>query len=364
MKNHKTYSSLQHDFTDEELELLNIFRKIEALNGKISNVNGERAEKKVYKYLQKCIKDKETVIVNNFKIMTVPNQAEIDNDKPAQEVEKDFVIFHLKKRAIISMEIKYKYTGKTLDKAIQQTKNCKDLILKWCKGELLKENGWKFFSVPCFDQISDDQKPLFCQECSKFVIIGDEFGQKFPRILEDIPEPLSGTEAKAREEFKGIVKILLFLASAEPVITPRRITPEVVKMVEKAGTEENILFWNSLLFYKIFFKMFCWTPLQLSFLKDQSLKNVIFTSPPSCGKTVLKKAKVKYFGQEKGEDVVFLVPCYQGKQTLLFHHLKKEFGSLNNEHIKVDNVNFHFGFDEEDLMDKINNKYRWLFLRK
>ena len=63
------------------------------------------------------------------------------------------------------------------------------------------------------------------------------FAQKFPRILEDIPKPLSGTEAKAREEFKGIVKILLFLASAEPVITSRRITPEVVKMVEKAGAQ-------------------------------------------------------------------------------------------------------------------------------
>merc|ERR1719270_373706 len=102
--------------------------------------------------------------------------------------------------------------------------------------------------------------------------------------------------------------------------------------------------------------MFCWTPLQLSFLRDDSLKCVIFTSPPSCGKTVLKRAKVKYFGIEKGEDVVFLVPCEDGKQTLLFHHLKKEFASMNNHHIKIDNVKAHYYFqiDEEDVMDKIN----------
>ena len=106
--------------------------------------------------------------------------------------------------------------------------------------------------------------------------------------------------------------------------------------------------------------MFCWTTLQLSFLRDENLMNVVFTSPPSCGKTVLKKAKVKYFGQEKGEDVVFLVPCYEGKQTLLFHHLKKEFGSLNSECIKVDNVkaDVYFDIDEDDLMDKINNEYK------
>ena len=106
--------------------------------------------------------------------------------------------------------------------------------------------------------------------------------------------------------------------------------------------------------------MFCWTPLQLSFLKDESLTNVLFLSPPSCGKTVLKKAKVKYFGQEKGEDVVFLVPCYEGKQTLLFHHLKKEFEFLNNYHIKVDTVkaNGYFEIDKDDLMHKINNRYK------
>ena len=55
-----------------------------------------------------------------------------------------------------------------------------------------------------------------------------------------------------------------------------------------------------------------------------------------------------------------MVPCYDGKQTLLFHHLKIEFGMLNNQHIKVDNVKAGstFSIDEEDLMKKIKNEYK------
>ena len=122
-----------------------------------------------------------------------------------------------------------------------------------------------------------------------------------------------------------------------------------LKSIDKAGTEDNILLWNNL-----FCKMFCWTPLQLSFLKDESLKNVIFLSPPSCGKTELKKAKVKYFAIEKREDVVFLVPCYDEMQTLLFHHIKNELGCLKNQHIKVDTVKAggYFNLDEDGLKDK------------
>ena len=44
----------------------------------------------------------------------------------------------------------------------------------------------------------------------------------------------------------------------------------------------------------------------------------------------------------------------------MFHHLKKEFEFLNNLHIKVDNVEatVWFQIDEDDLMHKINNKYK------
>ena len=54
---------------------------------------------------------------------------------------------------------------------------------------------------------------------------------------------MPGTEPNAREEFKNVFNHVLFLASFEPVITPRQIN-ELVKMLEKTGDLDNILFWN------------------------------------------------------------------------------------------------------------------------
>ena len=137
--------------------------------------------KKVYKFLKKCIQDKETIVVNNFKIMTLQDLDKIKNDKSSKDLEKDFVIFHLKKRAIISLEIKYKYRAKSLQQAIHQGNSCKDIISKWCGGDLSEGNDWRFFSVVYFDVKSE--ATTFCNYCSKFIIVGNEFEQKFPILL-------------------------------------------------------------------------------------------------------------------------------------------------------------------------------------
>ena len=48
------------------------------------------------------------------------------------------------------------------------------------------------------------------------------------------------TEATTKE-FRKLIRCILFLAAAEPVITPRQITNKVEDMVNKAGTAENDL---------------------------------------------------------------------------------------------------------------------------
>ena len=137
------------------------------------------------------------------------------------------------------------------------------------------------------------------------------------------------TETNARYEFKIAAIYLLFLASYEPVVTPARITGEVAKMVDKAGQFDNILYWNQL---------FCWTPNQLSVLKDESLRYVLFLSAPSCGKTFIKKAKAKFFAQ-KGQKVAFFIPnYYKLLGTLLSYQLEQEFEGFS-ESIKIVNVN-------------------------
>ena len=168
----------------------------------------------------------------------------------------------------MSLEVKSSCNESSLISSRKQISNCLDIFSKWCGSDLSLENGWKFFSVIFFEENSEEFQ--FCDKCDRFIIIGNEFKEKFLAINSNIPNAPEESEAEARKEFKKVIKYLLFLASYEPVITPRLITQEVMKSVEKAGTEDNILLWNNLIC-----KMFCWTPIQLSFLKDQTLRNMI-----------------------------------------------------------------------------------------
>merc|ERR1711884_6071 len=112
-----------------------------------------------------------------------------------------------------------------------------DVINQWCGADLTEENGWSFYSVIYFQNKSKEFS--FCNECTKYIIFGEEFKEKFEQITKGMPAPPLRTDEKAREEFKSVVKHLLFLASYEPVITPSKITDEVEKMVDRAGQVDN-----------------------------------------------------------------------------------------------------------------------------
>ena len=64
-------------------------------------MRGDKAEKKLYNFLQASLQNEEVVVINNFKIMTLQ-----DLDKIAVDKEKDFVVFNLTKRYIMSLEVK------------------------------------------------------------------------------------------------------------------------------------------------------------------------------------------------------------------------------------------------------------------
>ena len=154
----------------------------------------------------------------------------------------------------MSLEVKSSCNKSSLTSARKKISECLDVISRWCGMDLTRENGWKFFTVIFFEENVEGHR--FCSKCETFIIVGDEFHQKFPNIISNIPTPSRETEASAREEFKKVIKYLLFLASYEPVVTPRRLTHKVVKNIDDAGTEDNILEWNKL-FYEKFYKMFC-----------------------------------------------------------------------------------------------------------
>ena len=328
--------------TKDEQELVKSLSRVLDLE----HIVGEFAEKEIYQFLKDCIEDEEVVVINNLKIMTLR-----DLDELATDFEKDFVILNLTKRFIMSLEVKSNCNEGSLKSALSQTNGCKELIDKWCGSELTEENGWSFYSTIYFQQKCEEFS--FCEDCARYIFFGEEFKEKFTQITKTIPRPPSCTDEKAREEFKWIVKCLLFLASYELIVTPAMITGEVDIMIEKASDFDNIIFWNQLL---------CWTPRQLSLLKDEGLIRLIFLSPPSCGKTVIITTKAKNLAR-KGQKVLILLPCFRKLHTLLFLHLKQEFeGHYENrvrENIKVDNVKVDemFSLDAKDLEAKVK-KYK------
>ena len=161
-----------------------------------------------------------------------------------------------------------------------------------------------------------------------------------------MPSPPSGTEENARTEFKTAAKLLLFLASYEPVVTPSRSTDELVQMIDKAGSLENIVFWN---------QIFCWTPNQLPLIRTETLKKILLLSQPSSGKTFILKAKAKKLALN-GQKVLFLLPCYNNIQSLLFFQLQQEFQEFNDS-ITVVNVrsDVFLTINGNDLMEKLED---------
>ena len=310
----------------------------------MEHAKGEFAEKEAFKFLKDCIEiEDEVVVINDFKIMSPE-----DLDKAVRDFEKDFLIFNLTKRYIMSLEVKYDCNPGSLSYAKRQIegfeklKGSKELIEKWCGADLSEENVWVFLSAIYFQSKSEDMH--FCDDCAKYIIIGEEFDEKFANINQSIPDPASETEASARKEFKKVVSSLLFLVSYEPIITPAKITREVVKILDIAGTAENIIFWN---------EIFCLTPNQLSFLKNQSLTRVLFLSPPSCGKTWIMKAKARQLGL-KTQKVLILLPFVEGK-TLLFFQLQHEFEDNSNVHVDNVKADGYFSIDKSDLMEKLEH---------
>ena len=176
------------------------------------------------------------------------------------------------------------------------------------------------------------------------MIFGEEFLEKFSQIMTEMPLPPSGTEESAREQFKAAAKLLLFLASYEPVVTPARVTAELVQILDEAGNLENIEFWN---------QFFCWTPNQLPLIRTDTLEKLLLLSQPSSGKTFILKSKARKLALN-GQKVLFLLPCYMNIQSLLFFQLQQEFKEFNGN-IIVDNVKVgrFCSMDENDLMAKL-----------
>merc|ERR1719418_233031 len=98
----------------------------------LQSVRGERAEKKMFKSLQKYFSktNEEVLVLNSFDCMKSWSEKHI---KP---VEKDFILINLTKRYIMPIEVKTNFHKQSLSKAIKQIKGTIELIDDWVAGDL------------------------------------------------------------------------------------------------------------------------------------------------------------------------------------------------------------------------------------
>ena len=297
------------------IDMKTLDEKEKAMVKSLQSVRGERAEKKMFKSLQKYFSktNEEVLVLNSFDCMKSWSERNI---KP---VEKDFILVNLTKRYIMPLEVKANFSIKSLEKAGKQIEDAIKLINEWAGGDLTEDSGWEFHPATYFECDISDIDRVFCTDCIPHVFYGEAYDEQVEKMLHAIPSKAQENYQEARREFIKICEYFLFFIAFEPIITPSRLTQKVSEIVFKAGKAEIIEIYR------------CWTPDQLPLLKSIILK-VLFMAAPSTGKTTLMDTKALYCFQE-GQNVVFIIPFgYQNKiRTLLALKMAYEWEKLNVE---------------------------------
>ena len=297
------------------IDMRTLDEKEKAMVKSLQSVRGERAEKKMFKSLQKYFSktNEEVLVLKSFDCLkSWPER----NMKP---VEKDFILFNLTKRYIMPLEVKANFSIKSLEKAGKQIEDAIKLINEWAGGDLTEDSGWEFHPATYFECDIPDIDRVFCTNCIPHVIYGEAYDEQVEKMLHEIPSKAQENYQEAKREFIKICGYFIFFLALEPIIRPSRLTQKVSETVFKPGKAEIIEMYR------------CWTPDQLPLLKSRILK-VLFMAAPSTGKTTLMVRKALYCFQE-GQNVVFIIPFgYQNKiRTLLALKMAYEWEKLNVE---------------------------------
>ena len=150
---------------------------------------------------------------------------------------------------------------------------------------------WQYVGV-FFALIDDDNCVFECDNCSNFVIVGEEeMFEKFKIIEEKVAEKNQDWKPEEHvEEFIELAKETLFIAQGDPYapVTGSNIIDKTVKHVFRASTPQNIFYWTRF-----------WTLEQLSIVQALDILYLFLDAFYSTGKTEV----LKYFGKHKlGKD--------------------------------------------------------------
>ena len=193
----KARSEFSNNKVETEVRPLESWEKAMAKN--LKHVKGEKAEKKLFEAWQACSKklNDEMVVIYDLDFMKLGSKkclcrnCNLSTDCPKAKffldyAQKDFIVLNLTRRCIIPIEVKSDYSQSSLEKSMEQLKDCKSSIESWIGGDLSNICGWKIMPLICFDEIGDIGDK-FCDECKEFILHGTDIEGQLGSLLGNIP---------------------------------------------------------------------------------------------------------------------------------------------------------------------------------
>ena len=195
----KAKSELSNNKVETEVRPLRSWEK--DMVKKLKDLKGEKAEKKLFEALQAYSKNSndEMLVIYDLDFMKLGSKkclcqnCNLSTECPKakfvlESAQKDFIVLSLTRRCIIPIEVKSDYSQSSLEKSMEQLKDCKSLIESWIGGDLSNICGWKIMPLICFDEIGDIGD-TFCDECKEFILHGTEIEGQLESLIGNIPLP-------------------------------------------------------------------------------------------------------------------------------------------------------------------------------
>ena len=267
-----------------------------------TQVAGDRLEERLYKALKAHPENLGLVIQGGC--MRTPGAT-----GRGEHSEHDFLIVNPRLKYILAIECKRTLSGKAIcDKKkgfVTQLQRVKERLEAYLGGDL--SAGWCFVGMVYYEEDLEPGRAI-CQECDPFSIKGEKEVSRKLAALEVLVRQERHTHAGLHclhpsdgEEYKKIVRTLLFLISAKPSPTPCLLQKEVyTKIVGEKGLrgKKDKIGQGSLS------SVMFWTTAQAEIMFNPDLQFVVFLGPWSVGKTLCMREKARQLALEDPQATV------------------------------------------------------------
>ena len=283
-----------------------------------AQVAGDRLEERLYKAL-KAYPDKLGVVIQGG-CMRTPGAK-----NRGEHSEHDFLIINPELMCVLVIECKRTLTGKAIYDSrkgcLSQLKRAKERLETFFGSKLLA--NWSFIGMVYYEE--DLEPPRFiCSVCEPFLIKSEKEVTQKLSALKDLLKVDHPTLQPSHEDYKKIVRTLLFLISAKPSPTPCLLENEVYKKIvgEKGFRGKKDKIGQGSLYSVIF-----WTSAQAEIMFNPDYQFVVFLGPWSVGKTLCMREKARQLASEDPGAVINYCNITPGGNTLL---------QISTEHLMSD----------------------------